>query len=1204
MLTDLQARLKRAGRWVPVALLPLLPLAARAQNLNYAPANATNTAGTYTDLGTTGTVITTTSTDDANSAATPIGFTFNFNGTAFTQFVLNTNGFIKLGAAAPSAANLYYAAEATIGGDPFTSTNAADVNILAPFNVDLLSGTAGAAEYRVFTSGAAGSQVCTIQWKNVKDKTLTNSTQYDNFSFQLKLYEGSNNIEFVYGPTVAGTTGADAFRIAASGIKGSGSASGQTVMANKTSSAGAWSTTVFITGSYAGSALNYRRTAPADAGRTFRFAPTVLLSNDAAVTALYTLGKVSATYGSPVTAQVVVTNTGSTAQTSLPVTLTVSGATTYTNTQTVATLASGASTTLTFTYPVTATTGTNTVTATIPADGLASNNTQTASQTVTAADLSYFTSGTTTYTGGIGSNTAANILLLARYQVASPAVITTVTPTFVGTGTATTTYQVVVYDATGTGGTPGTLLYTSATRTRPATALADPVTVPNIAVTGGFYVGVKQLTTTNIGLGFFTETPLRPATFFISSDGTTFSDLNASTLAPRLALDVTLGSPSSTTCAPVTALAVGSITNTTASVTFTAPTGATGYVVTYTPANGTATTVTPAPTASPVSLTGLTAGTTYTVSVTNNCGTGGNSVPVTTTFTTTGGTPGPANDLCANATPLPINGNTCTNTLGTNLGATASGTTAPAPSCGGPALGTLVDVWYSAVVPANGNLTVTTSAVTGSLVDDTVIELYTGTCGSLTSIGCNDDNAVDGFSTLALTGLTPGATVYVRVRTYNATANGQFNICATSPTTTANDNPSGAVTLTVGATCTPVSSTNVGATTTTPNGYTNPGCAAAANPIDVWFKFTTAATGVGSTVVSIQVTGAPAGQVRVFSAATAAGPFTQLGCAAGTTNNTVAGPVRVGGLTPNTTYYVSVSGYGSADTQGAFTICAQGLASPAAPVFATLPYTESFEGPWLDALGVRDIPTVSWRNTPVVGDNSWRREDDGFASAGWRYVADETGATPPYPTRFSTGAHSARFHTWGSAVGLQGSLDLYANLSGTGTKSLSFDYINPTGTDKVEVLLSTDGGATFAATPILTANTSATFTNRTVVIPSTSATTVIRFRATSDFGDDDLGIDNLRLSVVTATQNAALAATVSLYPNPAHQSFQLNVPTGLHAASAQLINALGQVVQTRQLNLPVAGGTADFNVSGLAAGVYSLQLKSGNDLVVKRVVVE
>ena len=170
---------------------------------------------------------------------------------------------------------------------------------------------------------------------------------------------------------------------------------------------------------------------------------------------------------------------------------------------------------------------------------------------------------------------------------------------------------------------------------------------------------------------------------------------------------------------------------------------------------------------------------------------------------------------------------------------------------------------------------------------------------------------------------------------------------------------------------------------------------------------------------------------------------------------------------------------------------------------------------------------------------------------------------------------------------------------------MSFDYINPTGTDKLEVFVSTDGGTTFGTTPILTAATSATFTAKNVPIVSTSATTVIRFQATSDFGDDDLGIDNLQLRVITATRNEALAATVDLYPNPAHRSFTLSVPAGsLHAASARLLNALGQVVQTQQLSLPAAGGTTAFDVSRLAAGVYSLELKTGSDLVVKRVVVE
>jgi len=90
-----------------------------------------------------------------------------------------------------------------------------------------------------------------------------------------------------------------------------------------------------------------------------------------------------------------------------------------------------------------------------------------------------------------------------------------------------------------------------------------------------------------------------------------------------------------------------------------------------------------------------------------------------------------------------------------------------------------------------------------------------------------------------------------------------------------------------------------------------------------------------------------------------------------------------------------------------------------------------------------------------------------------------------------------------------------------------------------------------------------------------------------------------------ATRSEALAATVGLYPNPAHGTFALAVPAGpLAAATATLRNVLGQVVQQRPLHMPAAGGTARFDVRGLAPGVYTLQLLSGETLVVKRVVLE
>ncbi|AMR26236.1 hypothetical protein A0257_03420 [Hymenobacter psoromatis] len=90
-----------------------------------------------------------------------------------------------------------------------------------------------------------------------------------------------------------------------------------------------------------------------------------------------------------------------------------------------------------------------------------------------------------------------------------------------------------------------------------------------------------------------------------------------------------------------------------------------------------------------------------------------------------------------------------------------------------------------------------------------------------------------------------------------------------------------------------------------------------------------------------------------------------------------------------------------------------------------------------------------------------------------------------------------------------------------------------------------------------------------------------------------------------AATPSALAQQVQLFPNPAHGSFTLVVPAelGHGSVSATLYNHLGQVVTKQTLPLTAAGATAQFDVSYLTAGVYTLQLKTGENQVVKRVVV-
>ena len=91
-----------------------------------------------------------------------------------------------------------------------------------------------------------------------------------------------------------------------------------------------------------------------------------------------------------------------------------------------------------------------------------------------------------------------------------------------------------------------------------------------------------------------------------------------------------------------------------------------------------------------------------------------------------------------------------------------------------------------------------------------------------------------------------------------------------------------------------------------------------------------------------------------------------------------------------------------------------------------------------------------------------------------------------------------------------------------------------------------------------------------------------------------------------ATTPSALADLVQLYPNPARASFTLLLPAELSRATvtASLYNQLGQQVAQRTLALTAAGASAQFDVAGLAPGVYSLRLTGSFAQVVKRVVVE
>lgn len=503
------------------ALLGGASLPAGAQALNYFAVNAQVANTTYTDLGTTGTAITTANTDDANSAAQPLGFTFAYGGASYSQFVLNTNGYLKLGNAGPVAPYFSNGAQDS-GGGPL---NSADTNLLLPFNTDLEAG-ASPTEYRVATTGAVGSRITTIQWKNVSDKaraaSQSNATvvpkQYTSLNFQVRLYEGSNNVEFVYG-TATGASSTTMTSVVAVGLKGNGTEATQLTTVTKNNFQ--WGTATIQDGGYetAPAGFTISSGAPPAVGRTYRF--DAALPSDVALTALYTIEQQPVNQG--YVHQAVLTNKGAAPQTNLVVTLSFSGANTTTLTGTVAALAPGRRALVTFPEVKLSNPGTSTLTATLPADDDVANNVQTASTLNQAETLgtdiifSYIKPGSvsTNGSGFTSSSTPVTNAFCAAYTTSKPFQFTMVRAFIANSATAVgERIYGLLADKNGNilGQSAPYIIQASDLNTLHTFMLPTPLTVP----AGTYLAGMAHTVsaTQTFPMGLQAEAPLRPNTFY------------------------------------------------------------------------------------------------------------------------------------------------------------------------------------------------------------------------------------------------------------------------------------------------------------------------------------------------------------------------------------------------------------------------------------------------------------------------------------------------------------------------------------------------------------------------------------------------------------------------------------------------------------------------------------------------------------------
>ena len=139
--------------------------------------------GTYASTSTNATTLVLTGGLDNAYAQTPLPFSFTYNGTAYNSVTVTTNGYIAMGNVT------------TVLTTGFLST-APSNNIIAPLGINLVQKAEGSI--KVETTGTTPNRIVTIQWEHYRMNDYTAEPTND-INFQLKLYETTNKIEFVYG---------------------------------------------------------------------------------------------------------------------------------------------------------------------------------------------------------------------------------------------------------------------------------------------------------------------------------------------------------------------------------------------------------------------------------------------------------------------------------------------------------------------------------------------------------------------------------------------------------------------------------------------------------------------------------------------------------------------------------------------------------------------------------------------------------------------------------------------------------------------------------------------------------------------------------------------------------------------------------------------------------------------------------------------
>jgi gliding motility-associated-like protein len=178
-----------------------------------------NTGITYTNISGTGTAVSSWrngTSDDNLSNTLNIGFNFLYDGGNHTQFRVSTNGFITFNTATPATGD-YLPACGNVNAYSYDNSDFSlpgssagrdgTLNAIAPFYNSI-----GPDAYSLNTSvhyqvtGVSPNRILTVQWRGMSEGVNSSCSpcDYSDRNFQVKLYETTNNIEFVYSTMYEG----------------------------------------------------------------------------------------------------------------------------------------------------------------------------------------------------------------------------------------------------------------------------------------------------------------------------------------------------------------------------------------------------------------------------------------------------------------------------------------------------------------------------------------------------------------------------------------------------------------------------------------------------------------------------------------------------------------------------------------------------------------------------------------------------------------------------------------------------------------------------------------------------------------------------------------------------------------------------------------------------------------------------------------